>query len=76
MSDTIKHGEDDISVEMKVVGYPDRPGIARIYLGETMIFDGSNVRATEATVKVKLPFHIHFVAPDLSLTLAWREEGQ
>lgn len=72
--DTIKRGDDEVNVEVKVVGWPDRPGIAAAYVGRTMVFDGSNIRASELTVKVKLPFHIHFVEPEMGLSFAWREE--
>lgn len=74
MPDAIKHGDDEINVEVKVVGWPDRPGIARIYLGGALAWEGANIQTSEVTLKVKLPYHIHFVPPELSVSFAWTEE--
>lgn len=74
MPDTIKSGADEISLTFRVIAHPDRPGIAKVYLGDAVVYEAKAERTTDLTLRASLPFHIHFVPPELSMSLAWTEE--
>ena len=74
MADTIKSGADEISLTFRVIAFPDKPGIAKVYLGDSVVFEANGQRVTDLTLRAAMPFHIHFVAPELSMSLAWTEE--
>lgn len=62
-----------IQLNVRVLTWPDRPGIAKIVVGDDVLFDGDEALVTDATVKVMVPFHLHFEAPRLGC--AWRASG-
>lgn len=60
-----------LTVPVRITTHRDRPGIARIAVGEQVIFDGDDANVCDATVRVLLPFHVHFEA--LRLGMVWKE---
>jgi hypothetical protein len=70
MSGTGGHGS--FQVDLRVITYPDRPGIARIYSGDSLLFDAADETVTDATVRVAVPFHSHF--ENASFAVAYREK--
>lgn len=62
-----------IQLNVRVLTWPDRPGIAKIFVGEDLLFDGDEANVIDASVKVMVPFHLHFEA--VRLGCAWRTSG-
>ena len=69
--DIIKSGADDLTAAVTILGYTDRPGIAQVYVGNTLLFDGQGKPVQELEVRLKMPFHIHFVQP--VMTAVWKD---
>lgn len=71
MSD-VAAGSGVLQVGIRVVTYPDRPGISKIFAGEMLLFDGDGAEGpiTDVTIHRVIPFHTHFT--ESTFTLAWR----
>lgn len=70
-----KGGADVIQLALRIVGYPDRPGIARIYSGDMLLFDGDNAPPVlDIGIRLMVPFHTHFETANFAL--AWKEIGK
>lgn len=67
-----------IQVDIRVIGYPDRPGIARIYSGDSLLFDAESEPVTDVTVRAQVPFHTHNEThfENASFAIAYRESGK
>jgi len=65
---------DAVAFTLSVIGYPDRPGISRVYVGDLALFDGQDEPVTRLEVKVTVPFHVAFGTPILAAV--WREAGK
>jgi hypothetical protein len=63
----------NIQLNVRVLAWPDRPGIAKIFVGEDVLFDGDEANVIDVSIKVMVPFHLHFEAPRLGC--AWRASG-
>lgn len=53
-------GAGAVQHDIRVIGFPDRPGIARIYAGDMLLWNGDGVVVLDITVKTMIPFHTHF----------------
>ncbi len=73
MSQEIRTKTENIQLNVRVLTWPDRTGIAKIFVGDDLLFNGDDANVIDATVKVMVPFHIHFEA--VRLGCAWRASG-
>ncbi len=73
MSKDITTKTEHMQLEVRVLAWPDKPGIAKIFVGDDLLFDGDDANVIDAAVKVMIPFHIHIEA--LRLGCAWRASG-
>ncbi len=62
-----------LQLTVRVLAHADQPGIAKILVGDQVLFDGDAANVIDASVKVLIPFHLHFEA--LRLGCAWRANG-
>lgn len=53
-------GYAQIELRLRVIGYPDRPGIAKIMHGDMVLFDAEEQIVTDVTTNILIPFHTHF----------------
>lgn len=65
MSDHV--GEGAIQHDIRVIGFPDRPGIARIFAGDMLLWSGDEAVVTDITVKTMVPFHTHFLTANYAV---------
>lgn len=64
-------GSGAVELRVQVHAHPDRPGIARITVGDQVLFDGEGASVLEAEVRTTIPFHTAFQDPRLALV--WKE---
>lgn len=69
--DIIKTGDDAITAGITIISYTDRPGVSKVYVGNTLLFDAQDQPIQQLEIRMKMPFHLHFTQP--VLMAVWKE---
>lgn len=60
-----------LQLAIRVICWPDKPGVALITAGETVLYKNDGGEGViDVSVRTRLPFHIHF--ENLAFSTSWR----
>lgn len=60
-----------IEIRVTCIAHP-HGGIAKLIVGDQLLFDGDGAQVMQAEVRIAVPFHVHF--EEARLACIWKDE--
>lgn len=73
MSDDQVGGSGILQLALRIECHTDRPGIARVWSGEKLLFEDGGEIVTHLGLRTQIGFHSHF--EPATFALIWRENA-